>query len=165
MKMSTQSAEDSRNGNNQNGFGNQQRRKAETPTASSTPKYRGGNPGSAPDHGKPQNGRRKNKGPLTVQKLCKYHVQFGDKARTCKRGCNMFASTPSNGKAWMPRPAKMVFYSIEKSEGNKWLVDPAPFSPSFRPPNPNAVSAKTAPNFAPLTVQRLNVTERSVKLY
>ena len=87
-----------RNGH-QNRFRNQQRRKFETPAAASAPNPRSGTPSSAPDRGKPPSGRRENKGAPTVQKLCKYHIQFGDGARTCERGCDKFASVSSNGKA------------------------------------------------------------------
>ena len=81
-------------------FRNQQRRKAEPSAATSAPNSRSGTPAGAQDRGKPpQGGRREYKGPPTLQKLCKYHIQFGDGARTCERGCDKFASVPSNGKA------------------------------------------------------------------
>ena len=87
-------------GPSSNRFRNQQRRKTEQPASSSAPNSRSGTPTSAPDRGKPPTGQRfENKGAPTVKKLCKYHVQFGDKARTCERGCDMFSSVPSNGKA------------------------------------------------------------------
>ena len=83
----------------QNRFRNQQRRKAEPPTAPSAPNPRSGNPTSAPDRGKPPSGRRENRGPPSIQKLCKYHIQFGDNARTCEKGCDKYTGMPSNGKA------------------------------------------------------------------
>ena len=80
---------------------NRFRKKNEPSPSSSTPTSRSSTPSNASDRGKPpQNGqRREYKGPSTIQKLCKYHVQFGDSAKTCERGCEKFASTPSNGKA------------------------------------------------------------------
>ena len=75
-------------------------RKAEPPASTAAPIPRSGPPAGAQDRGKPsQSGRRENRGPPTVQKLCKYHIQFGDGARTCERGCEKFSSVPSNGKA------------------------------------------------------------------
>ena len=76
----------------------QQRRKAESAAPSPAPNPRSGPTNSANDRG-PPNGRRENRGPPTVQRLCKYHIQFGDAARTCEKGCDKYASTPSNGKA------------------------------------------------------------------
>ena len=80
-----------------NRFRNQ--RKNESSSTASAPNSRSGTPNSAPDRGKVAGQRREYKGPPTLQKLCKYHVQFGDNARTCERGCDKFANMPSNGKA------------------------------------------------------------------
>ena len=83
-----------------NRFRNQQRRKNDPPSATPAPNSRSGTPSSAPERGKPpQSARREYKGPSTVQRLCKYHVQFGDEARTCEKGCEKFSSIPPNGKA------------------------------------------------------------------
>ena len=81
-----------------NRFRNQ--RKNEPSPAAVAPNPRNGASNNS-DRGKPpQSGqRREYKGPPTVQRLCKYHVQFGDNARTCERGCDKFGSVPSNGKA------------------------------------------------------------------
>ena len=81
-----------------NRFRNQ--RKSEPSPAAAAPNPRNGASNNS-DRGKPpQSGqRREYKGPPTVQRLCKYHVQFGDNARTCERGCDKFGSVPSNGKA------------------------------------------------------------------
>ena len=81
-----------------NRFRNQ--RKNEPSPAAAAPNPRNGASNNS-DRGKPpQTGqRREYKGPPTVQRLCKYHVQFGDNARTCERGCDKFGSVPSNGKA------------------------------------------------------------------
>ena len=78
-----------------------QRPKHDPSTATSAPNSRSGTPSGAPERGKPPQGgqRREYKGPSTVQKLCKYHVQFGDKALTCEKGCDRFTNNPSNGKA------------------------------------------------------------------
>ena len=75
-------------------------RKNEPSPVAAAPNPRNGASNSS-DRGKPpQTGqRREYKGPPTVQRLCKYHVQFGDNARTCERGCDKFGSVPSNGKA------------------------------------------------------------------
>ena len=78
-----------------NRFRNQQRQK---PFANPAPNPRSGTSNSASDQGK-QPFRRENKGPPTVQKLCRYHVQFGDAAKTCEKGCDKFNNVPSNGKA------------------------------------------------------------------
>ena len=45
--------------------------------------------------------RRENKGQPTVKsvKLCKYHQQFGDSARTCEATCVMFPKWSGNGRA------------------------------------------------------------------
>ena len=45
--------------------------------------------------------KRENKGPPTVKsvKLCKYHQQFGDSARTCEASCVMFSKWSGNAKA------------------------------------------------------------------
>ena len=81
-----------------NRFRNQ--RKNEPSPAAAAPNPRNGASNNS-DRGKPpQTGqRREYKGPPTVQRLCKYHVQFGDNARTCEKGCDKFGSVPSNGKA------------------------------------------------------------------
>ena len=74
--------------------------KSETTASNSAPNSRSGTPNNAPERGKPpQGGRREHRGPPTVQKLCKYHVQFGDRAQTCEKGCDKFTQIPSNGKA------------------------------------------------------------------
>ena len=76
-----------------------QRPRAEPSAASSSHNARSGTPSGNPAK-PPQTGqRRENKGQPTLQKLCKYHVQFGDSARTCERGCDKFTNVPSNGKA------------------------------------------------------------------
>ena len=64
-------------------------------------KPRSGTPSNATDRGKPPTSgqRREYKGPSTLQKLCKYHIQFGDNARTCEKGCDKFTNMPSNDKA------------------------------------------------------------------
>ena len=77
----------------------QQRQRNETPASAPTPNPRSTAPPNPTERGKTPNGRRENKGPPTVQRLCKYHVQFGDGARTCERGCDKFAKMPSNGMA------------------------------------------------------------------
>ena len=83
-----------------NKFRNQQRRKVEPAAAAQASAARSGTSSNAQDRSKPpQSGRREYKGPPTVQKLCKYHVQFGDAARTCEKGCDKFASVSSNGQA------------------------------------------------------------------
>ena len=45
--------------------------------------------------------KRENKGASTVKnvKLCKYHQQFGDSARTCEASCVMFNKWSGNGQA------------------------------------------------------------------
>ena len=83
-----------------NRFRNRQQQKPEPSKASSAPNSRSGTPAGNSDRGKPPpSGRRENRGTPTVQKLCRYHIQFGDGARTCERGCDKFNSIPSNGKA------------------------------------------------------------------
>ena len=77
----------------------QQRPKAEQSAPASTSNPRGGTQANSNENARPPSGRREYKGPPTIQRLCKYHIQFGDGARTCERGCDKFASTPSNGKA------------------------------------------------------------------
>ena len=78
-----------------------QRPKNEPPATASAPNSRSSTPSGTPERSKPPQGgqRREHKGPSTVQKLCKYHVQFGDKALTCEKGCDRFTNNPSNGKA------------------------------------------------------------------
>ena len=78
-----------------------QRPKNDAPATTSAPSSRSSTPSSAAERGKPPQGgqRREYKGPSTLQKLCKYHVQFGDKALTCEKGCDRFTNVPSNGKA------------------------------------------------------------------
>ena len=45
--------------------------------------------------------KRENRGPPTVKnvKLCRYHQQFGDAAKTCEQSCVMFTKWSGNGKA------------------------------------------------------------------
>ena len=78
-----------------------QRPKPESSAAPSRNNSRSGTPSGAPDRAKPNGAgqRREYKGPSTVKKLCKYHIQFGDGARTCERGCDRFQDVPSNGTA------------------------------------------------------------------
>ena len=80
-----------------NRFRNQ--RKNDAPAAAPSNNPRSGTPNNGPDRGNAAGQRREYKGPPTIQKLCKYHVQFGDNARTCEKGCDKFSSAQSNGKA------------------------------------------------------------------
>ena len=45
--------------------------------------------------------KKEHRGPPTVKnvKLCRYHQQFGDNARTCESSCVMFSKWSGNGKA------------------------------------------------------------------
>ena len=45
--------------------------------------------------------KRENKGPSTLKdvKLCRYHKQFGDSAKTCESGCAMYPKWAGNSKA------------------------------------------------------------------
>ena len=45
--------------------------------------------------------KREHKGPSTLKdvKLCQYHKQFGDRAKTCESGCTMYPKWAGNSKA------------------------------------------------------------------